>query len=153
MMNMSRMKFNYANGNMAIVNMETGKVRVLSEGCRLLVDDCEIDYDAIEQQCVNGIHNARAKAIRYAGLGRWDDFKDGLCAISWMLYPDGQYFADSDGYGMEDNDEEVVYAIIDTDLNIVEPFRPVKNVETYLKEVGKNVNYHKNIEISQWKQK
>lgn len=152
-MNMSRMKFNYANGNMAIVNTETGKVRVLSEGCRLLVDDCEIDYDAIEQQCVNGIHNARAKEIRYAGLGRWDDFKDGLCAISWMLYPDGQYFADSDGYGMEDNDEEVVYAIIDTDLNIVEPFRPVKNVETYLKEVGKNVNYHKNIEISQWKQK
>ena len=152
-MNMSRMKFNYANGNMAIVNMETGKVRVFSEGCRLLVDDCEIDYDAIEQQCVNGIHNARAKVIRYAGLGRWDDFKDGLCAISWMLYPDGQYFADSDGYGMEDNDEEVVYAIIDTDLNIVEPFRPVKNVEAYLKEVRKNVNYHKNIEISQWKQK
>lgn len=142
-MNMNRMKFNYANGNMAIVNMETGKVRVLSEGCRLLVDDCEIDYDAIEQQCVNGIHNARAKAIRYAGLGQWSDFNDGLCAISWMLYPDGQYFADSDGYGMEDNDEEVVYAIIDTDLNIIEPFRPVKNVETYLKEVGKNVNYHK----------
>lgn len=152
-MNMSRMKFNYANGNMAIVNTETGKVRVLSEGCRLLVDDCEIDYDAIENECHNGINNARAKAIRYAGLGRWDDFKDGLCAISWMLYPDGQYFADSDGYGMEDNDEEVVYAIIDTDLNIIEPFRPVKNVEAYLKEVGKNVNYHKNIEISQWKQK
>lgn len=55
-----------------------------------------------------------------------------------MLYPDGRYFADSDGFGMEDNDEEEVYAIIDTDLNIVKPFRPIKDVAAYLKELRKN---------------
>ena len=92
----------------------------------------------IAKKCENGICNARAKALRYAGINRWDGFKDGLCAISWMLYPDGRYFADSDGFGMEDNDEEEVYAIIDTDLNIVEPFRPIKDVATYLEEIRKN---------------
>ena len=61
-----------------------------------------------------------------------------MCAVTWTLYPDGRYFADSDGFGMEDNDEEVVYAIIDTDLNIVEPFRPIDNIEAYLKKLRKN---------------
>lgn len=118
-----------------IANTSTGKVRQLSTvGGTLMVDDCEIDYDAISKECENGFGNAMAKLIRYAGIGRWDGFKDGLCAISWMIYPDGQYFADGSGFGAEDNDEEMVYAIIDTNLDIVEPFRPVKNVAEYLNE-------------------
>ena len=72
---------------------------------------------------------------RTQSVGR---FKDGLCAISWTLYPDGRYFADEDGFGMEDNDEEEVYAIMNTDLNIVEPFRPIKDVRAYLKETFKS---------------
>ena len=129
----------WRNYELHITNTFTGKIRKLStkEG-GLLVDDDGIDYDLIAKECKNGICNARAKAIRYAGINRWDGFKDGLCAISWMLYPDGRYFADSDGFGMEDNDEEEVYAIIDTDLNIVEPFRPIKDVATYLEEIRKN---------------
>lgn len=129
----------WRNYELHVANTLTGKIRKLSttDG-ELLVDDDEIDYDAIVKLCENGIGNARAKAIRYAGLNRWDGFKDGLCAISWMLYPDGRYFADSDGFGMEDNDEEVVYAIIDADLNIVEPFRPIDNIEAYLKKLRKN---------------
>lgn len=122
-----------------VANTLTGKIRKLSttDG-NLLVDDNDIDYDVIAKECENGIGNAQAKAIRYEGLNRWDGFKDGLCAITWTLYPDGQYFADSDGFGMEDNCEEKVYAIIDTNLNIVEPFRPIKDVSAYLKEIRKN---------------
>ena len=129
----------WRNYELYVANTLTGKIRKLSttDG-ELLVDDDDIDYDLIAKECENGIGNARAKAIRYAGINRWDGFKDGLCAISWMLYPDGRYFADSDGFGMEDNDEEEVYAIIDTDLNIVEPFRPIKDVATYLEEIRKN---------------
>lgn len=59
-----------------------------------------------------------------------------------MLYPDGRYFADSDGFGMEDNDEEDVFAIIDTNLDIVEPFRPVKDVANYLKELRNKKRKH-----------
>ncbi len=126
------------NRELYIANTQTGKIRKVSTEESLLVNDNEIDIETIAKVCENGLHNAQSKAIRYAGLNRWDGFKDGLCAISWMLYPDGRYFADSDGFGMEDNDEEVVYAIIDTDLNIVEPFRPIDNIEAYLKKLRKN---------------
>ena len=125
------------NRELYIANTQTGKIRKVSTEESLLVNDNEIDIKAIAKVCENGLHNAQSKAIRSAGINRWDGFKDGLCAISWMLYPDGRYFADSDGFGMEDNDEEVVYAIIDTDLNIVEPFRPIDNIEAYLKKLRK----------------
>ena len=126
------------NKGLYIANTINGKIRKFSSNGNLLVDDCDIDFDAIAKVCTNGLHNARNKEIRYAGINRWDGFKDGLCAISWMLYPDGRYFADSDGFGMEDNEEEEVYAIIDTNLVIVEPFRPIEDVSAHLKELRKN---------------
>ena len=138
-----RMAFFFGEGwrnyELHVANTLTGKIRKLSTADgELLVNDDDIDYDAIVKLCENGIGNARTKAICYAGINRWDGFKDGLCAISWMLYPDGRYFADSDGFGMEDNDEEEVYAIIDTNLVIVEPFRPIEDVTAHLKELRKN---------------
>lgn len=122
--------------DMYVANILTGKIRQLStsDGC-LLVSDEEIDYDSISQECECGFAGAKKKIVRYAGVNRWSDFKGGICAISWMLYPAGQYFADSDGFGMDDNDEEVVYAIMNTDLEIVEPFRPVDDVKKYLDEM------------------
>ena len=122
-----------------IADTATGKIRKLTteSGC-LLVDDSNIDYRAIEKECCHGIQNAQRKIARFAKINRWDGFKEGLCAISWMLYPDGRYFADSDGFGMEENDEEKVYAIMDTGLEIIEPFRPIKDIRAYLDETRKN---------------
>lgn len=126
----------WRNYELYIANTQTCKIlKISTSGGTILVDDKDIDFEAIAKECVNGLGNAEAKTIRYAGINRWDGFKDGLCAISWMLYPDGRYFADEDGFGMEDNDEEDVYAIIDTNLNIIEPFRPIKDVSAYLKEI------------------
>lgn len=122
-----------------IANTVTGKIREIStEEGYLLVEENDIDYNAIGKECTHGIQNAKNKITHYAKINRWDGFKDGLCAISWMLYPEGRYFADSDGYGMEDNDEEEVYAIIDTNLEIIEPFRPIKDVRAYLSEKREN---------------
>lgn len=128
------------NHELYVANIKTCKIRKLStkEGL-LLVDDSDIDYDAIGKECVNGVSNARRKVINYEQLCRWNDFKGGVCAISWMLYPDGRYFADSDGYGMGDNDEENVYAIMDTNLDFIEPFRPIEDVAAYLKEIRKGI--------------
>ncbi len=124
------------NYELYLVNTQTGKIRQLStSGGELLVEDCDIDYTAIERECEHGIYNAKNKLIRYGGLGRWSNFKEGICAISWTLYPYGRYFADSDGFGMDDNEEEVVYAVFDTNLDLAEPFRPVKDVDKYLKEI------------------
>ena len=123
-------------GALYIANTVTGKIRKLAtENGYLLIEDSDIDYPTIEKECPHGLRYAQDKIARFARVNRWDGFKDGLCAITWMLYPDGMYFADSDGYGMKDNDEEVVYAIIDTNLEITEPFRPIEDVRAYLSEM------------------
>lgn len=123
-------------GCLIAFNSLTGKMRtfVATDGS-FLIDDEEIDFEAIRLECLNGYNNACQKAIKYGGISRWGDFSGGITALSWTLYPDGIYFADSDGYGMEDNDEETVYAVIDTDFQIIEPFRPIDDVKAYLKKL------------------
>ena len=56
-----------------------------------------------------------------------------------MIYPDGRYFADEDGFGMEDNDEEKAYCIINKDLEIIVPFQPMDDVEEILRKYEKKV--------------
>ena len=77
----------WRNYELYVANTLTGKIRKLSTvNGELLVDDSDIDYDAIAKECENGIGDAKAKVICYAGLNRWVGFKDGLCASSWKLY-------------------------------------------------------------------
>ena len=124
---------------LTLVNMQTGKVRqFVSNSGKLLVDDAEIGYESVRKE-LKHYGNVDEKLLRYGGLGRYDDFKNGYCALSWTVYPDGAYFADEDGYGMEDNDEEVVYGIINTDFEIVVPFRPMKDVKSVLQEFRKGL--------------
>lgn len=118
-----------------LVNMESGKRRVfVSESGQVLVDDCDIDVESIRRRfkhcgCVDD------RVVRY-WFGRYSDFKDGFCALAWIIYPDGQYFADEDGFGGENNDEEEIYCIINTDLDIVVPFRPMNDVKEELGRVA-----------------
>ena len=117
-----------------IINKETGKARQLvSEDGTLLVAGGEIDFDAINNGCpdFNG-----CKSVRY-WFGRYDNFRNGVCAICWTVYPDGRYFADEDGFGMEDNDEENAYCIINKDLEIIVPFQPMDDVKEMLKKYEK----------------
>lgn len=119
-----------------LANVQTGKIRQLStSGGRVTIDDSDINYEVINLLCEHGARNAECKLLRYGSLGTWDGFKDGFCAISWTLYPDGRYFADSDGYGMEDNDEETIYGIVDENLNFVVPFRPILHIRTLINEI------------------
>lgn len=123
-------------GGLTILNTETGICRQFSTSGWLLVSDDEIDFDAMEQGLEH--YQRPNKYLWYGGLGRYDDFKNGIAALSWTVYPDGMYFADSDGYGAEDNDEEKAYCIIDRNLDILEPFRPLKNVAKYLENYSEN---------------
>lgn len=54
-----------------------------------------------------------------------NEFKDGVAYVSWTLQPDGRYYADEEGFGMEDDDEINFYAFIDTKANILIPFQPM----------------------------
>lgn len=46
-----------------------------------------------------------------------------------MLYSDGRYFADEDGFGMEDNDEVNISAYIDTQCRVVVKFQNMEDGE------------------------
>lgn len=132
--------FTGKNQELYIANTATGTIRKFSTGGSVLVDDCDIDIETIEKKCKNGIRNARNKVVRYASVGFWDGFNNGVCAISWMLFPEGTYFADSDGLGVEDCNEEEVYAIVDTNLDIIEPFRPINDIAYHLEKLRERLS-------------
>lgn len=114
-----------------IINKETGEARqLISKSGALLVADNEIDFGAIKKGCPN--FNG-CKTVEY-WFGRYCNFKNGVCAICWTIYPDGRYFADEDGFGIEDNEEEKVYCIINKDLEIIVPFQPMEDVKEMLKK-------------------
>ena len=120
----------------AILNKETGKLRkIVSEEGRLLVDDSEINFDAIEEGCPDF---EGGKYVEYY-FGIFRNFKNGVCAICWTVYPDGRYFANEDGFRMEHNNEENAYCIINRNLEIIVPFQPMKDVATILKGYEKDV--------------
>ncbi|MCM1076886.1 MAG: hypothetical protein NC411_05955 [Bacteroides sp.] len=49
-------------------------------------------------------------------------FSNGVAEVKWTLHPDGMYFMDSDGYGMQDDDETVLRGYIDRHARMVIPF-------------------------------
>ena len=117
-----------------LVNTKTGKARLIdSYGFLVGFSDDEIDFATIDE--LEHSHNAHPRRIAYAGIGRHDDCQNGIFALCWMLYPDGRYFADEDGFGMEDNDELTVYCVMDDNLNVIRPFTVVPNIEALLSEL------------------
>ena len=117
-----------------LVNTKTGKARLIdSNGILVGFTDEEIDYATIDK--LENSHNAYPRRIAYAGIGRYDDCQNGIFALCWMLYPDGQYFADEDGYGMEDNDELTVYCVMNDNLEVVRPFTQVPDIKALLTEL------------------
>lgn len=111
----------YGNKQFFIVNTALKKAYTLSEANGKLVgftkDD--IDWDNVHQLENHGDADLLENHY-YFGV---EDYKDGLARVDWMLYPDGRYFADEDGFGMEDNEEVNVYAYIDTECRVVKKFR------------------------------
>ena len=121
-----------------LVNHLTGKRRqFVTEDGHVLVDDKDIDYEAIRRQFKN-CHCLDTKESRYH-FGIWSHFKDGINALSWTLYPDGRYFEDEGGFGGDSNDEEKVYCIVNTDFDILVPFRPMKDVKEELRRVAEKL--------------
>lgn len=63
-----------------------------------------------------------AKVPYYFGI---EDYKNGVALVVWTLQPDGCYYADSDGFGITDDDEIKIYAYIDKEGHILVPFQPM----------------------------
>ncbi|MBQ7219824.1 MAG: hypothetical protein IJS28_02475 [Synergistaceae bacterium] len=55
----------------------------------------------------------------------FNPFKDGLLQFFWMVQPDGRYYADDDGFGMEHDAEIILMSYMDTNGYFVRPFEHV----------------------------
>ena len=131
--------FGKSRGPLFIANTETNKVKKLVDEKGIVVgftkDD--IDYDSLKG--VEHAGNAYKMIVDYAGMGRWSDFSGGICSLVWMLYPDGMYFADEDGFGMEDNFEVNLFCVIDKDFNVLRPFQYAEDARSLLNSVSEEL--------------
>lgn len=112
-----------------IVNTQTNEIRQIvdREGHVVGFEDADFNWEKLE-----GVEHRRCldnMVVDYAGIGRYSDYRNGVCCLCWMLYPDGRYFADADGYGMEDNEEENIYCIIDKHLKVLVPWQSMTYFE------------------------
>ncbi len=118
----------YGNKQIFIVDPTIKKVYPISEPNGKLVG---FSHDDIDWENVNQLeHNGDADRLvaDYGGLSI-GDYKDGIARVDWMLYPDGRYFADEYGFGMEDNDEVNISAYIDTQCRVVIKFQDMEDTE------------------------
>lgn len=120
--------------SVTFANLRTGRVRrFVDKDGRLLIGDTDIDYTRLRRfngRCAYCVENKRAEY----SFNRYDNFREGLCALSWTTLPDGSFFADESGFGADDETEEVLYAFINTHLDIVLPFQPMTDVAATLRE-------------------
>lgn len=117
----------WGNKQTLLVNTELKKVYPItaSDGTLVGFTQDDIEWDNVNQLENNG-DARRRKACYSFGIG---DYRDGVACVNWMLYPDGRYFADEYGFGMEDNDEVNVSAYIDTECRVLVKFQDMEDPE------------------------
>jgi len=84
------------------------------------ISNNDVDWKGVETLDNNS--NAYSFSAYYQRFAV-EQFKNGVALVEWTLYPDGRYFIDEDGFGMEDNDESVLYGFIDKKARVVVPFQ------------------------------
>lgn len=65
-----------------LANTETGRWRMMKEGWRLVLDDSEIDFEAVKAKCKKGLYNAERRLICYSDVSLYDNkFQNGYSGI------------------------------------------------------------------------
>lgn len=80
----------------------------------------DVDWEGVKT--LENNHNAYIFSAYYQRFAV-EQFKNGVALVKWTLYPDGRYFMDEDGYGMEDNVESALYGFIDKKARVVVSFQ------------------------------
>ena len=82
-----------------------------------------LNFPGIEnEELVKKYMNLSLEKYARFGIG-FDKTDDGRRILIWTVQPDGRYWADDDGFGMEDDDEINLYAYVDDDGNFLSKFR------------------------------
>jgi hypothetical protein len=85
-----------------------------------------VTEDDIKWRSVNRLeHNEAAHNLCGYYPTLIGQFKNGAAQVEWQLHPDGRYYEDDDGFGMTDDEEEVILGFIDKDGRVVSKFRNI----------------------------
>lgn len=112
---------NYWRERFLINNADKTVYELMDRSLRLtFLTEKDVDWESV--RTLDNNRNAYSFSAYYQRFAV-EKFKEGVALVEWTLYPDGRYFMDEDGYGMEDNDASVLYGFIDTHANVVIPFQ------------------------------
>lgn len=106
------------------------------------IGEQDVDWEGVET--LENNQNAYSYSAYYQRFAV-EPFKQGVALVTWTLYPDGEYFMDDDGFGMENNDASILYGFIDTHANVVVPFQ-AKSWEELEKQRPEAIRCAKEIE-------
>lgn len=106
-----------------LMNNNTEEAWEILNGADILQnwDTSDIDMASVLGLPEIALHNAFGLRAPY--YFDFDVFKDGVAHVSWMLQPDGLYYADDGGFGMEDDVEINFGAFIDSKAKVIVPFQ------------------------------
>jgi len=82
--------------------------------------------------CIEGKFNFNAGQIDFRTS--FEVREGGGWRCLWEIQPDGRYWADSDGFGMEDDSEIILFADLDENGNFITPFRIYKIDGTHVND-------------------
>ncbi len=106
-----------------INHQEKEAYELMNRDFRLLfLTQDDVDWEGVET--LENNRNAYTFSAYYQRFAV-DRFKNGVASVKWTIYPDGRYFMDEDGYGMEDNEESALYGYIDRKARVVLPFQAI----------------------------
>lgn len=78
-------------------------------------------FDMEEMERIGEVGTLSKRMVHYRFEA--ERFVGGRAKVTWMLHPDGSYYADEDGFGRTDDEEVNISAYIDTECRVVEKFR------------------------------
>lgn len=105
-----------------LINHEAKEAyEMMNSGLRLtFLSKDNVDWESVKTLENNS--NAYSFSAYYQRFAI-EQFIIGVALVEWTLYPEGRYFMDEDGFGMEDNEESVLYGFIDKKARVLIPFR------------------------------
>lgn len=92
-------------------------IRQISDRTGSFLEFPGVEHGEWEDELKFSFEEAARFTVRFRKFG-----EDGLAELFWTVQPDGRYWADDDGFGMEDDMEIVLCAKIDKNGQFVTPF-------------------------------
>ena len=108
------------NGETVLINAENHIRKVLVDAQRNIIDFPGFAHPDLIRQYLE-----EESDLRPMVCFRHSCYKDesGKWIFTWMIQPDGRYWADDDGFGAENDLEIVLYALFDDSGKWITPFR------------------------------